>query len=183
MKFAFIVPVLALSALVCAPAQELKMPPGLEKLAEKATETVDVTMDQSLLQLASRFLSDKDPDEARVKRLVAGLKSIYVKSFEFDSAGEYQESDVAAIRAQLKPPVWSRVVGVRSKKDGENAEVFIASDAAQVTGLAVIAAEPKQLTIVHIVGQIRPEDLRELGGNFGIPKFEVGKHKTEAKED
>jgi len=181
MKIAY----LAFVALLPVAAQEFKIPASLDKLADKATEVVDVTLDSSMLQLASRFLSDKDADEARVKKMVAGLKGVYVKSFEFGKAGEYEESDVAAMRAQLKSPGWARIVGVRSRKSGDNAEVFIGSDGGQVTGLVVIAAEPKQLTIVSIVGSLKPEDLRDLGGNFGIPKMEMGGHKnsTGAKEE
>lgn len=179
MKFAY----LAFIALAPLAAQEFKIPASIDKLADKASEVVDVTMDSSLLQLASRFLSDKDVDEAKVKRLVAGLKGIYVKSFEFDKTGEYDEADVVALRSQLKAPMWSRIVGVRSRKHGDNADVFLASDGGQVTGLVVISAEPKELTIVSIVGQIKPEDLRELGGNFGIPKMEMGTaHKNSGKE-
>ena len=170
MKIAY----LAWVAFLPVAAQEFRIPASLDKLAEKASEVVDVTLDSSMLQLASRFLSDKDPDEARVKRLVSGLKGVYVKSFEFDKTGEYEESDVAAMRAQLRPPAWSRIVGVRSKKSGENAEVFIGSDSGQITALVVIAAEPKELTVVSIVGSIKPEDLRDLGVNFGIPKMELG---------
>jgi len=180
MKIAY----MAFVALLPVAAQEFKIPASLDKLADKATEVVDVTLDGSMLQLASRFLSEKDPDEARVKRLVAGLKGIYVKSFEFEKSGEYEESDVAALRSQLKGPGWSRIVGVRSKRNGDNADVFIGSDGGQVTGLVVIAAEPKELTVVSIIGSIKPEDLRDLGGNFGIPKMEIGGHKsTGAKEE
>ncbi len=170
MRFAF----LAWIALLPVAAQDFKIPPSIDKLADKAEEVVDVTMDSSLLQLASRFLSDKDADEAKVKRLVAGLKGVYVKSFEFKNAGEYDDSDIAAMRAQLKPPMWSRIVGVRSKRDGDNADVFIANDGGQISGLVIISAEPKELTVVSIVGQIKPEDLRDLGGNFGIPKMDIG---------
>jgi hypothetical protein len=173
--------IIACLALLPLAAQEIKLPPNLEKLADKAREVVDVTMDGPLLQLAARFLSDRDPDEARVKKLVAGLKSIYVRSFEFESRGEYQESDLDALRNQLKSPGWSRIVGVKSKKDGENAEVYLKSENGGITGLAVIAAEPKELTVVNIVGSIQPEDLRDLGGRFGIPKVDLGK--KEKKED
>ena len=164
----------AFAALLPLAAQEIKLPPSLERLAAKAVETVDVTMDPAMLQLASRFLSDKDPDEARVKKLVAGLKGIYVKSFEFDKTGEYLESDIDAVRSQLRAPGWSRVVGVRSRRNGDNAEVFIKSDGDQISGLFVLVAEPRELTIVNILGPLRPEDLRERGGNFGIPKLELG---------
>jgi hypothetical protein len=157
--------------LLPAMAQEIKLPPGIEKLADKATEVVDVTLDQNLLQLASRFLSDKDGDEARVKKLVAGLKGIWVRSFEFEKPGEYLDSDVEAIRSQLRAPGWSRIVGVRSRKAGENAEVYLKTEGGLITGLTVVSAEPRELTIVNIAGPIRPEDLQELGGRFGIPKL------------
>ena len=153
-------------------AQDIKLPPGIEKLADKAVEVVDVTMDASMLQLAMRFLSDKDPDQVKVKKLVGGLKGIYVRSFEFDNPGEYQQSDVESIRSQLRSPAWSRIVGVRSRKKGENAEVYLRNDGNQINGLMIISAEPKQLTIVSINGLIRPEDLQELGGHFGIPRME-----------
>jgi hypothetical protein len=176
---------MALTALLPAAAQEIKFPASLEKLASKASETVDVTMDQNLLQLASKFLSDRDPDEARAKRLIAGLKGIYVKSFQFDHRGEYQDSDVEEIRSQLKAPNWSRVVGVRSRKDGDNADIFIKTESGQVTGLVVLVAEPRELTFVNIIGPINPEDIRDLGGHFGIPRtpweFRRGKDKEDFK--
>jgi len=171
----------AFFALMPLRAQEIKLPPNLEKLADRAHEVVDVTMDGPLLQLAARFLSNRDPDEARVKRLVAGLKGIYVKSYEFENSGEYDERDLEPLRAQLKAPGWTRIVGVKSKRSGDNADVFIKSDNGGITGLAVISAEPRELTIVQIIGAIQPEDLRDLGGNFGIPRLEF-KNK-QGKED
>ena len=154
--------------------QDIKIPASVEKLADKASEVVDVTLDASLLQLASRFLPSGDPDTARIKKLVGGLKGIYVRSFQFDKAGEYSMSDVEAIRSQLHGPGWSRIVGVRKMKSGENSEVYLRSEGGNITGLVVVAAEPKELTIVNINGPIRPEDLQELGGHFGIPRMDGG---------
>ncbi len=160
-------------------AQELKLPASLDRLAAKASEVVDVTMDANLLQLASRFLSDKDADDAKVKKLIGGLKGIYVRSFEFEKAGEYQDSDVEPVRAQLRPPVWSRIVGVRSQKSGENSEVFVKTESGKIGGLAILVTEPKELTIVSIEGTIDPDQLSELGGHFGIPKVEPdSQHKS-----
>ncbi len=159
-----------------AAGQEFKLPPGIEKLAAKAAESVDVTLDSSMLQLAAKFLSDRKPDEAQAKKLISGLKSIYVRSFEFDKPGEYSETDVEAVRSQFRAPGWSRIVGVRSRKEGENAEVFLKNEGgSKIGGLAIIAADPKELTIVNIVGQIDPEQLNQLSGQFGIPKVEVKK--------
>lgn len=174
MKRLLVFPLLALA--VCA--QDIKIPVNVENLAAKAVGTVDITLDASMLQLAGGFLSDKKPDEAEARRLISGLKGIYVRSFEFAKPGEYSPADVEAVRTQLRAPLWSRIVGVRGRRDGENAEVFLKKENDRVTGLAVIAADPKSLTIVNIVGNINPEDLSRLGGQFGIPRLE-----SERKED
>lgn len=167
--------ILGLMAILPLAAQQLKLPPGLEKLADKASNVVDINMDASMLQLAGRFLSDKDPDETKAKKLVGKLKSIMVKSFEFDHRDEYEQSDLEELRAQWRGPGWSRIVGVRSKKDGENADVFLKSDGNQVTGVAILVAEPKELTIVYVDGAINPDDVRDLQGHFGIPKIDLSK--------
>jgi hypothetical protein len=170
-------------ALASLGAQELKLPASLDRLAAKASEVVDVTMDANLLRLASRFLSDKDADDAKVKKLVGGLKGIYVRSFEFEKAGEYQDSDVEPVRAQLRSPAWSRIVGVRSMKAGENSEVYVKTENNKIGGLAILVTEPKELTIVSIEGTIDPDQLSELGGHFGIPKVDTRKETGHGKDE
>ncbi len=171
--------VLALSA-VCAPGQEIKGLKALDALESKASERVNVTLDGKLLELAAKFLSSSDPDEAKVKRLVGKLRAVYVRGFEFDKDNAYSEADVNAIRRELSTPTWARIVDVRSKKDGETAEVYLHTENGQVTGLAVLAAAPRELTVVNIVGPIDLEELTELGGQFGIPQIE-GKKPAESK--
>jgi hypothetical protein len=162
--------VLLLSASVWA--QELKMPVDLDKLAAKASETTEVTLNQHTLQLAAKYMHDEDDAEAR--ELVKKLKGIYVRSFQFDSAGQYSQADVESVRSQLKPPIWEKIVGVRSKRDGENTEIYFKADNNnQIGGLVIIAADPRELTIVHIDGPIDPDDLDKLGGDFGVPKVEM----------
>ncbi len=159
-------------------AQDVKLPPGIEKLASKATEVVDVSLDGQMLRLASRFLSSNDPDEAKAKNIVNGLKGIYVKSFEFEKEGEYSPADLDEIRQQLRAPGWSRMVGVISKRGGENAEIYIKLDNEHIGGLVVLCAEPKELTVVNLVGNINLDDLSALGGHFGIPDVEAHKKVT-----
>ena len=152
-------------------AQDITMPVNLEKLAAHASNTVDIALDASMLQLASRFLSKDDPDQVRVKQIVSKLKGVYVRTFEFDKDGQYSKGDVEAIRLQLKAPNWTRIVGVKSSK-GENSEIYVKKNGDQIAGLVVINAEPKELNIVHIDGAIDPQELSELGGHMGIPKLD-----------
>ena len=162
-------------------AQDFKMPVNLDRLAAKASETTEVTLNQRTLQLAARFMNDEDDLEAR--ELVKKLKGIYVRSFEFDKPGEYSQADVEEVRAQLKSPIWEKIVRVHSKRDGENAEVYFKADSnKQIGGLVVIAADPRELTIVHIDGPLDPSDIDKLGGDFGVPRIEVPPQPKPAKE-
>jgi hypothetical protein len=157
----------------------------LEKLSSKADDVVDVTLDGTLLRLASKFLSeDRGSEESLAKDLIQNLQGIYVKSFEFDREGGYSDQDVESVRGQLQKPGWARMVGVTSKRDRENAEVFIMTDSAsgKVLGMAVICTEPRQLTVVNIVGSIDLEKLSQLEGKMGIPTLQLDKSKPPAKK-
>lgn len=161
---------------VCLPmsAQRIKLPAHLESLSASAEESVNVTLDGPLLRLAGKFLEDGDADQAKVRKLVDGLEGIYVRSFEFAHEGAYSSADLDEIRGQIQGPDWSRVVGVKSKKSGENVDVYLKVAAeGRLGGVVVLAAEPKELTLVNIVGTIDPQQLGELGGEFHIPALDL----------
>jgi Domain of unknown function (DUF4252) len=155
---------------------------GLEKLAAKASEVVDVNLDSSMLKLASKFIDEDEKDDAELRQMLQNLKGIYVKSFEFEKEGEYSEADVEAIRSQLRSPAWSKIVSVRSKKEGENAEVYLLGSESNVQGLAIIAAEPKELTVVNLVGPIDLDQLSKLGGHMGVPNLKL-EHRAPAHQE
>ena len=151
-------------------AQDIKIPLNLDKLAQRAKESVDVTLDASLLQLASGFLSKNNADEAKVKKMIANLKGVYVRSFEFDKEGAYTAADVDYIRSQFNGPGWEHIANVRSKREGSY-DVVMMYEGSVIRGLGVLAAEPRALTVVNVIGAIDLTKLRDLEGNFGIPRF------------
>ena len=143
----------------------------LDRLFPKAVETIDVRVEGSLLQVASKFLRSDKADEAAIRELILALKGVYVKGVEFDKDGEYSAADVEAIRQQLAAPGWDRIVGVRSKRDGENVDVFMMiNNDAVIEGIGVLVADPKQIMVVNVVGPLDPEKINNLRGQFGIPK-------------
>jgi hypothetical protein len=159
---------IALPGVAQAGKLELK---NLEKLADRAAEVNDVTLDGSLLQLAVSVMKNSgDPDAAQVVEAIKGLKGIYVKNFEFDSPGQYSQADVESIRSQLTGPGWQRIVTSFSKRSGERDEVYLLKNGDKINGITVLVAEARELTVVNIVGAIDPEKLGELGGHFGIPE-------------
>jgi len=168
MKIGIWIPFLLLAGL--APAQQIKW--NYDKLAARASDSTEVTLDGALLRQAAKFLSNQG-DEAQAKKVVAGLKGIYVRSFEFKKPGEYTKEDVDAFRAQIHAPEWQKIVDTHSKEDGEDTEVYLKSGAGDtIDGLAIISAEPKELTLVNIVGTVDLASLSALSGHFGIPEVD-----------
>jgi hypothetical protein len=114
-----------------------------------------------------------DEDDREALQVIKNLKGVYVKSFTFEKPGDYSRADVEAIRSQLQAPAWSRIVSARSKRDGENAEIYLmtAADGGNVLGMAVICAEPTELTVVNLVGPVDIDKLSQLEGKMGIPRL------------
>jgi hypothetical protein len=156
--------------------------PAFAGLEEKANESVTITLDAALLGLAGRFLNAEEPDDAAVKEVIQGLTGIYVRSFTFDSDFVYQKSDVDMVRRQLSTPGWQRLVEVRSRKQGSDVDVYMAMEGDKVRGLAIIASEPRELTIVNIVGSVDLQKLHRLEGRFGVPKLQIEEDKKRAAD-
>jgi hypothetical protein len=83
--------------------------------------------------------------------------------------------------SQLRGSTWSKILTVKSKKGGENVEVYLNMVGDQITGLAVLSIEPKEFTVVNIVGQIDLEKLSKLEGQFGVPDLGIEQDKTKKK--
>jgi hypothetical protein len=144
-------------------AQQVKLPASLDKLAEKAKEVSNVTLGPEMMGLATKFMDGSRRDQAEAKKIAGKMQGVYIRSYEFEKEGEYTEADYKEILDQLKSPEWSSIISTRSKR--EVSEIYVHKDG----GLLILSAEPRELTIVNIVGQIGPDELRGLSGQFGIP--------------
>jgi hypothetical protein len=147
--------------------------PDFAALAQKATQAVTITLDPGLLSLAARFLDGNDPQDAATREIIKGLQGIYVRSYTFDRDSAYRQEDIDAVRKQLAAPGWNRLVETHSKRTQANVDIYIMLDNNQAIGLAVIASEARQFTIVNIVGAIDLEKLHKLEGQFGVPKLDI----------
>jgi len=161
-------------------AQGFTIPERIEQLSAKARESVNVTLDGPLLQLAGQFLNSKDKDQAAAKNIVSKLKGIHVRNFEFDKDGQYSDADLDAIRAQLTPPLWTRIVD--SKEKNEHTQIFIKQDKGGLGGIVILSAESRELSIVSIDGPIDLKQLSSLGGSFGIPNVSAAPAAGPAKD-
>jgi len=140
---------------------------SLDALGAKADQAVNVNIDGILIRFAGGFLSNEEADEKEVKELITGLRGVYVRNYEFKAAGQYMESELSQIRSQLSGPGWSRVMSFRGR-GGEmgDAEFYVARAGERVEGLVVLASNPKEVTVINIVGSVDLEKLQRLADNI-----------------
>ena len=171
-----ILPLLLFAGAVFGAAPEPKLLlPSFEGLSEKASESVTITLDSTLLGMAARFLDPNNPEDAAAREVLTGLQGIYVKSFTFEEDFSYPKADIDRVRKQLSAPGWSRLVEVRSKKEQADVDIYMSVSGNKALGLAIIASEPREFTIVNIVGSVDLDKLHQLEGKFGVPKLELEK--------
>jgi hypothetical protein len=146
--------------------------PNFSHLKLKATESVDVTLDGFLMRIARKIAASHAADEAHddAISLLQDIKSVRVRNFSFDSDNAYSMADIDSVRKQLKAPGWSALVQVH-RRDNEDVDVYVCLEDDKVKGLAVIASEPREFTIVNIVGSIDLDKISQLEGEFGIPSM------------
>jgi len=146
--------------------------PTFAGLTEKASESVNVTFGPELLGMACRFLSTDDPEAAAAKKLCTSLTGIYVRNYTFDTDYAYPKSDIDGVRRQLSAPGWTPMVEARSRKENTDVDVYVLIDNGRAQGMAIIASEPREFTIVNIVGNIDLEQLHDLQ-KLGVPDLEI----------
>ncbi len=179
---------MAITGAAAARAQDdLPAPSPIEKtLAERAAHVTEVTLDKNMLAFAGKFMAqdkDDDKDDKAAKEMIQGLRGVYVRDYEFDKDNEYTAEELEGLRKFITTGSgWSPMVHERTKGAKEGTDVFLKLVDGKVQGLFVLDAEPKELSLVLILGPIDMDKIGALGGNFGIPKDAVKDVKKAQKE-
>jgi hypothetical protein len=166
---AFVLGTAALAAPALAQNSPLPLPPPVEKqLAARASNVTEVTLGKNMLAFAAKFMNGKDKDEAGVRQLIEGLEGIYVREYTFDKEGQYSIEEIDNLRKYFETSEWSPLVREREKKNSESTDVMVKLVNGESHGMFILTAEPKELTIVLILGPIRMDQLGELKGIGGL---------------
>lgn len=163
----------------CAWPQSLDLS-SLDKLAAKAKEVHKVSLDKNQLQMFMKMNPDEDKKDPDAKKVLNGLVSVQVRNFEFEKSGEYSDSDLDLVRAQIAKMQNCTSI-VDSKEKDEHSQIFFCSDDGKGTGLAIVAAEPREVSVVYVRGSASLADLGKLNGVFGVTEFSTGKGKNDQK--
>jgi hypothetical protein len=138
------------------PARSQGLDINLDTLSSKAKEKAEVTLEGSLLAQVLQAAP------ANVKSAVANVSRVVVRHYEFEKAGQYSDTDLDGVRKQVSNGAgWSRVLNV--KEEHESTEVYmLTSQDGKPTGFLLISAEPKELTVVNVVGTVDLASLRAV---------------------
>lgn len=156
--FIFAIAALALPAL----AQTAQLPSSspIEKdLASRAKNVDEVTLSKNMLAFATEFMDGKDKDEAATRQLIEGLDGIYVRDYEFDKEGQFTAEQIEQLRAYYETSEWTPTVRERERKTGESTDVMVKMVNGKSRGLFILDVEPKEISIVLILGPVGMEDL------------------------
>jgi hypothetical protein len=166
---AFVLGAAALAAPALAQNSPLPLPPPVEKeLAARASNVTEVTLGKNMLAFAARFMNGKDKDEAATRQLIEGLEGIYVREYTFDKEGEFSMEEIDKLRGYFETSEWSPLVREREKKNAESTDVMVKLVNGESHGMFILTVEPKELTIVLILGPIRMDELGKLKGIGGL---------------
>ncbi|HEY6848299.1 MAG TPA: DUF4252 domain-containing protein [Terracidiphilus sp.] len=159
----------ALGAWSQAQDSPLPAPSPIEKqLAARASDVTEVTLGKTMLAFAAKIMNGKDEDDAATRRLIEGLEGIYVREYEFDKDGQFSSGDVEQLRKYFETSAWTPMVKDRERKTGESTDVMVKLENGESHGIFILSVEPKELTIVLILGPIHTDELGKLKGIGGL---------------
>jgi hypothetical protein len=113
-------------------------------------------------------MNSKDKDAASIGHLIDGLDGIYVRTYEFDKEGQFSVQEVEQLRKYFETSEWSSLVRDRDRKANESTDVMVKLVNGESHGIFILTVEPKELTIVMILGPIHMDDLGKLKNIGGL---------------
>ena len=146
---------LLIVTLALAPAWGQALNFNLDAVAAKAKEKAEITLEGPLLEQAMKNAPDKLKDK------MGNVSRVVLRHYEFDKPGQYADSDLDSVRKIVSSgPDWARLINIKEEK--ESVEIYMQSQGGKTTGFLLIAAEQKELTVLHVAGTIDLASLQEV---------------------
>jgi hypothetical protein len=157
----------------------------LKDLEAKAREVTNVSLGKEQMQLIQGLSGGAGGE---LKSLAGGIELVQVRSLEFDKEGMFSLADMTALRDKVKTNEFLPVISVKEK--GGFTEILLRKGPKGNRGFLIFSVEPREVTIVNIVGDLDLASLGKLAGKFGIPSVILdggssskGKGSSGAKKD
>lgn len=127
---------------------------------------VEVNISGNLIRMASRLAEKSEPE---VAKLLNGLRSVRVNVIGVnDENREELLKRIEAVRTQLDSNDWERVVTVKEGTEDIGVYVKLRGEEAVEGVVVTVIDSNNEAVFVNVVGDIRPEQIAELGEHFNI---------------
>jgi hypothetical protein len=142
---------------------------------------VEIDLPEGLLKFAATLTAKQEPQAAD---LIRNLKHVRVNVIELSDANRAATLErVQAIRHELEGRGWSQIVNVRESAKGDDVRIYTKTRGEEaVEGLVVtVISGTREVVLVNIVGDIKPEQIATLAERFNIePLKHIGPVKPKA---
>lgn len=148
----------------CCWAQEQQIDlSSLDKLEAKAKSVNRVDLNPEQMKKAGKIAQSYTG--GLPKQLLGKVQAVQVRDFEFGEKGDYSDKDLDPIRKQVAAlPGCSKIID--SKEKDEHSEIFMCSGD-KLNGMAIIDAEPKEISVVIVHGVSDLSALQNMRGGSG----------------
>jgi hypothetical protein len=136
----------------------------LKDLEAKAAEVTNVSLGKEQMQLIQGLSGGAGGE---LKALAGGIELVQVRALEFDKDGMFNMTDMASMRDKLKTSEFVPVISVKERNGFT--EILLRKGPKGNRGFLIFAVEPREVTVVNIVGDIDLASLGKLAGKFGVP--------------
>ena len=141
---------------------------GAEKFSKGSTGSSKVDLDKSMLAAGGPMLGG-------LGLLGGKMDSVYVLTYDYQSAGTYKMADVEEFEKRLNASDCKHIVEERSASESSDICVKL-DDEGHWRDMVVISAEPKELSFIHLKGQLSMQSLSTLSmfgsnGMMGVPQL------------
>jgi hypothetical protein len=132
---------------------------GTEKFSAGASDVTEVNLDPKMMGMIPGGAGE-------ASGLARKMKFMVIHTYEYPKEGMYKPEDVEAYRKKLQDGTWNCYIHVKDK-DGTTDICSRMSPDHEGTEMVIMAAEPKELTFIHMSGNMSLEDLKKMGGGMG----------------
>lgn len=131
---------------------------GTEKFAAGASDVAEINLDPKMMGM----VNGKGDSELAHK-----MKFMVIHTYTYPKEGMYKMEDVEVYRKKLQDGSWSCSIHVKDK-DGTTDICSRTSPDNEGSEMVILAAEPKELTFIHMSGNMSMDELGKMGGMGGL---------------
>jgi hypothetical protein len=127
---------------------------GTERFAKGAKESSELNLDPKMMGMVPSGKNGGD--------LARKMRFMVIRNYTYDKPGMYSMDDVEIYRRKLNDGSWNCSIRVR-EKDGST-DICSREIPGGGSEMVIIAAEPKELSFIHISGSASLSEMMKMGG-------------------